>query len=132
ENKVVMALVFQCTGTAYTADELVFKGSYTDVYGTERTFTVSGDKIDVSDSGVTVDVDAVWAKDLRQMITGALYLTDGTQVSDSVEFSVECYANHVFKDSAAADNLKNVCAAILEYSDAAKALFCDDTDYSAQ
>ena len=119
EQKIEYALVF--SGTAYSADSLVFKGTYTDINGNEDTIEASGENIAVESGKVTVYINTVSAKDLRQMITGALYHTDGTQLSDSVTFSFAAYAKNVYTKGTDAD--KNICAAILNYSDAAKALF---------
>ncbi|MBR5012033.1 MAG: hypothetical protein IKY12_05685, partial [Clostridia bacterium] len=114
EERVVMAISFNITGDA--ANDLAFKGSYTDINGNKKQIEVGGENIIATENQVLVYVDSVAAKDLRQMITGALYSGD-TQVSDSISFSFECYA-------AAADTAEqNICNAILNYCDAAKALF---------
>ena len=118
EDRVVLALSYSLTGTA--ADTLTFKGGYDDINGTAKTFELDGDNVVVTADTVTVYVDVVSAKDLRQMITGALYNGD-TQVSDSISFSFECYA------TIANTAEQNICAAILNYCDAAKALFYRET-----
>ncbi|MBR5011731.1 MAG: hypothetical protein IKY12_04160, partial [Clostridia bacterium] len=114
EDRVVLALAYTLEGDAL--DSVTFKGSYTDINGADRTFDVSGANVVVTANSVIVYVDVIAAKDIRQMITGALYSGD-TQVSDSVTFSFECYA------TIADEAEQNICAAILNYCDAAKALF---------
>ena len=114
EDRVNLAVSFDLVGEA--ASTLSFKGSYTDINGALKEFEVSGENIIVTETKALVYVDVVAAKDLRQMITGALYSGD-TQVSDSISFSFECYAAN------ASASEKNICNAILNYCDAAKALF---------
>ena len=115
EDRVVMVLTFYRNSEALA--DLKFVGSYTDINGKLQEFEVKGSNIvDEDEERVTVAVDIVAAKDLRQMVTGALYSGD-TQVSDSVSFSFECYAVK------AAASEENICAAILNYCDAAKELF---------
>ena len=114
EDRVNLAVSFNLVGEA--AGTLSFKGSYTDINGSLKEFEVGGESIIVTETQVLVYVDVVAAKDLRQMITGALYTGD-TQVSDSISFSFECYATN------ASASEQNICNAILNYCDAAKALF---------
>ncbi len=114
EDRIVMAVAFNLVGDAVS--DLSFKAGYTDINGNNKTFEIGGEKIIVNETQVLVYVDAISAKDLRQMVTGALYSGD-TQVSDSISFSFECYA---VKASASEEN---ICAAILNYCDAARELF---------
>ena len=116
--ELVVSFTLNTGATAIDASELVFKGKYEDVKGTTRTFTISGNdfEVDAETNMITVYIDQIAAKDLRQMVTGALYQGD-TQVSQSVTTSFECYAT---KADAAE---KDICAAILAYVDAAKTYF---------
>ncbi|MBQ9429252.1 MAG: hypothetical protein IJU41_06890, partial [Clostridia bacterium] len=58
---------------------------------------------------------------LRQMFTGAIYeKATGTQVSDTINHSFECYAVSQIKSAKASETLKTTVKAILGYCDAAK------------
>ena len=114
EDRVNMALAFDLVGEAPAS--VVFKGSYTDINGAVKTFVTDAAKVIVNENQVIVYVDNVAAKDLRQTVTGALYSGD-TQISDSISFSFEAYAAKANAGEA------NLCAAILNYCDAARELF---------
>ncbi len=114
-DKVVTVVTFNGV-----ADEtLVFKGSYEDIKGNVKTFEKA---VTIVDGVVTVEVDAIAAKDLRQVFTGALYRGD-TQVSNSVTTGFEAYATQAISKLASESLLHAVCRAALAYSDAAKAYF---------
>lgn len=112
---------------------LVFKGTYTDAKGNERSFEISGDKIEVGDTTVTVYIDQIAAKDLREVIEGTLYtVAEGgteTQVSTTVQNSFDFYAAYVLNTedissmTSDPDGLKALCKAIIAYSNAAKTYF---------
>ncbi len=114
EDKVVMVIKYH--GAAI--DGLVFKGSYKDINGNDMTF----EKMAVVKNGVvTVEVDAIAAKDLRQAFTGALYNGE-EQVSSSITTSFEAYATQAINDYNV-PKLNAVCRAALAYSDAAADYF---------
>ena len=122
EQEVVVSLVLTPTDAVYAQDTLVFVGSYKTIQGKTINVVVNGDDFIVdSDGNITVDVKGISAKDLRQTITGALYHTDGTPLSDTVSFSFECYATEIYESGS--QEAKNICAAILEYCDAATTYF---------
>ncbi|MBQ4598952.1 MAG: hypothetical protein IJB19_03480 [Clostridia bacterium] len=105
---------------AIDKSKLEFRGSYTDINGAEHEFTISGEDLEVADGMITVYIDQIAAKDLRQMVTGALYNVDtDAQVSQSIESSFECYAASEAVTSD--DSLNAVCRATLAYVDAAAA-----------
>jgi len=114
KDKVIMVIKFN--GEA--KDGLVFKGTYTDVKGNAKTFECA---TKVVDGVLTVEVDAIAAKDLRQAFTGALYDGD-TQVSNTITTGFEAYATQAIAQSNDS-KLHAVCRAALAYSDAAAQYF---------
>lgn len=115
KDKVVMVIKFN--GAA--KEGLVFKGSYTDIKGKEKTFETAAT---VENGVVVVSIDAIAAKDLRQAFTGALYNGD-TQVSEFITTSFEAYATQAISSLPADTKLHAVCRAALAYSDAAASYF---------
>lgn len=114
EDRVNMALAFDLVADAPAS--VTFKGSYTDINGVLKEFELDAGNVIINETQVIVYVDNVAAKDLRQTVTGALYSGD-TQISDSISFSFEAYAAKANAGEA------NLCAAILNYCDAARELF---------
>ena len=106
---------------AIDKSKLEFRGSYKDINGADHEFTISGEDLEVATDGmITVYIDQIAAKDLRQMVTGALYNVDtDAPVSQSIESSFECYAASEAVTSD--DSLNAVCRATLAYIDAAAA-----------
>ena len=135
-QRIQLVWQFQYTGDGViAAEDLAFCAEYTDINDAKHSIEIAGDKFDVdTETGMlTVYIDQIAAKDLRQMVKGALYRVDAdgakTQVSQSVTGSFACYAAEVLKDSfttteIAAEKipqLQDVCRAALAYSDAAAA-----------
>ena len=117
KQRINLAIAYKRVDKTVDKSTLTFRGTYTDGAGLEKTVTVSGENFVASGSNYySVYIDSIPAKDLRCMITGAIYDSTDTQVSDTITTSLESYVVGVLNGSN--DNLKAVCLATLGYSDA--------------
>ena len=121
DQRISSILYFEYTDMP-DLENLVFKGSYTNVTGALITFTADTVKIETIEGTeyIAVYVDRPAAKDLRVEFTGALYEGE-TQVSDKVTTSFECYA--LLAEGTSDNSLKALCRSILAYCDVAKDYF---------
>ena len=102
---------------------LVFKGSYTNAVGEYKEIEIPGTEFVYSNTNKTrikVNISTIAAKDLRCLITGAIYDANGNQVSETVSTSMECY---VTLGMASTSAMKPLLIATLAYSDAAAYYF---------
>ncbi|MBQ9428497.1 MAG: hypothetical protein IJU41_03005, partial [Clostridia bacterium] len=124
EQKIGITLAYSKKDSSITAADFAnyeFRGSYTDVSGNEQEFVIDGSRFSALSSYVTVTIDVIGAKDLRQMFTAAFYdKATGAQVSDTITTSFECYAVSQLKSAKESEALKTTVKAILGYCDAAK------------
>ena len=117
KQRISLAIAYKRVNKSLDKSTLTFRGTYTDTSGDEKTVTVSGENFVASGSNYySVYVDTIPAKDLRCMITGAIYDANDVQVSDTITTSLESYVVGVLGGSN--ENLKAVCLATLGYSDA--------------
>ncbi|MBQ4556108.1 MAG: hypothetical protein IJA60_00490, partial [Clostridia bacterium] len=73
---------------------------------------------------VDVPIDSIAVKDLRQTITGAIYDANGNKVSETCDFSFECYANGAYTNSTNVND-KLVAAAVINFCDKAIEVFAE-------
>ena len=116
EQRINLALAYKRVNKSLDKSTLTFRGTYTDGTGEAQTVTVSGENFVTVGNYYTVYIDTIPAKDLRCMITGAIYDANDVQVSDTITTSLESYVVGVLGGSN--ENLKAVCLATLGYSDA--------------
>ncbi len=131
DQRITTVLYFSHADIANVkAENLTFKGGFMNVTGAWVAIEAKAQKADVNgETLIAVYVDRPAAKDLRVEFTGALYDGD-TKVSGDITTDFESYAATVLGGTYD-EKLKNVCKAVLAYSDAAKtyfnALFPEDT-----
>jgi hypothetical protein len=102
---------------------LVFKGTYTNALGEIKTVEIPGTEFvygNKAETRIKVNINTVAAKDLRALITGAIYDAEGNQVSETVSSGIECY---VTLGMASTSSMQPLLIATLAYADAAAYYF---------
>ena len=119
QQKITNNLKYTFVDKTYDYTTLTFRGTYTTIKGEVKEIEIPGTAMTATGTKtrtLNVYIDTVAAKDLRQMVTGALYDADGNQVSISVASSVESYAVRI-PDAAQYESVKAAILGVLDYSD---------------
>ena len=112
-------LLFVIDPVAYegSAEDLTVHLSYEDIYGTTQSAVLTAPYLYNEEKGYyAFTFSGLMASELRQVVTAAVFSGE-TQVSKSLEYSVDTYGNGKLGD------LATLCRAMIAYSDAAKTFF---------
>ena len=128
-SKITLVIKYDINATVAAAldySTLEFRGSYETTVGTPMEIVISGDDEDfyLNGSILEVSIDTLAVKDLRQLITGAIYDAEGNKVSETCDFSFECYANAAY-NKAQNEIDKHIAAAVISFCDAAIEVFSE-------
>ncbi len=118
-NKVVVRYVLNLASYDGDMEELSVRLSYVNDDGeTVYTELTTFEAIDETSGRYAVECDTLAAKQMRTLVTAAVYHGD-TQISRSVQYSIESYAANAQGETA------ELCKAMMAYGDAANAFFAN-------
>ena len=117
ESKVCLKFIFSPGTYSGEAGELSLRVNYTDIYGTEKQFTLDNAQLYNSRLNYyAFTLDALLAAELRSVVSVQIYAGE-IPVSCTLQYSADTYGNNKTGD------LLELCKALFAYSDSAKAYF---------
>jgi hypothetical protein len=117
ESKVALKFVFNMSAYTGNLSDLSLRISYTDVYGNEKTETITDPESYGQGTGAYVfTVDSLLAAELRSVVSVQIYAGENP-ASCTLQYSADTYGNNK------TGTLLDLCKALFAYSDSAKAYF---------
>ena len=117
ESKVTLKFIFSTANYQGSLDKLSLKLSYTDVYGTKQTRTLTeAEAYDTAKSLYAFSFDGLLAAELRSVVSVQIFNAT-TPLSPTLQYSADTYGNNK------TGNLLLLCKALFAYSDTAKSYF---------